>query len=210
MLFRVQQKKKGKQSNIKIYIQDSMWLCIPFYPEHIVREQKGQLNDWNRHLWLSNRVLVFAAGQKPVTNVYHIPKYLKIENGRMGYKANIHSRHLFYHDSWVKFKVFVLNNKNMTVNGSMSCHNITAFRIHPTLCFPVLRNTKSAGLKIFWHFWYAKHVYYAYLWVHHHQILWGFNCSTSYSLKLVVHVLYCPVKFKKKEAQYVYFISPNY
>ena len=78
-----------------------------------------------------------------------------------GYKANIHSRHLLYHDSWVKFKVFVLNNKNMTVNGSMSCHNITAFRIHPTLCFPVLRNTKSAGLKIFWHFWYAKHVYYA-------------------------------------------------
>ena len=38
-------------------------------------------------------------GQKPVTNVYHIPKYLKIENGHMGYKANIHSRHLLYHDS---------------------------------------------------------------------------------------------------------------
>ena len=115
-----------------------------------------------------------------VTNVYHIPKFLKIENERMGYKANIH---LLYHDSWVKFKVFVLNNKNMTVSGSMSCHNITAFRIHPILCFPVLRNTKSAGLKIFWHFWYAKHVYYAYLWVNHPQILWGFNCSTSYSLK---------------------------
>ena len=47
----------------------------------------------------------------------------------------------------------------------------------PTLCFPVLRNTKSAGLKIFWHFWYAKHVYYAYLWVNHPQILWVFNCS---------------------------------
>ena len=130
-----------------------MWLCISFYPEHIVREHKGQINDSNRHVWLSNRVIVFAAGQKPVTNVYHIPKYLKIENGRMGYKANIHSRHLLYHDSWVKFKVFVLNN------GSMSCHNITAFRIQPTLCFPVLRNTKSAGLKIFWHFWYAKHIY---------------------------------------------------
>ena len=45
-------------------------------------------------------------------------------------------------------EVFVLNNKNMTVNRSMSCHNITAFRIHPTLCFPVLRNTKSAGFLI--------------------------------------------------------------
>ena len=160
-----------------------MWRCISFHAEHIIREHKGQINDSNRHLWLSNRVLVFAARQKPVTNVYHIPKYLKIYNGRMGYKANIHSRHLLYHDSWVKVKVFVLNNKNMTVNGSMSCHNITAFRIHPTLCFIVLRNTKSAGLKIFWHFWYAKHVYYAYLWVNHPQILWVFNCSTPYSLK---------------------------
>ena len=157
-------------------IQDLMWLCISFYPEHIVREHKGQINDSNRHLWLSNHVLVFAAGQKPVTNVYHTPKYLILENGRMGYKANIHSRHLLYHDSWVKFKVFVLNNKNMTVNGSI-------FRIHPTLCFPVLRNTKSAGLKIFWHFWYAKHVYYAYLWVNHPQILRVFNWSTPYSLK---------------------------
>ena len=49
----------------------------------------------------------------------------------------------------MKFKVFVLNNKKMKVNGSMSCHNITVFRIHPTLRVPVLRNTKSAGLKIF-------------------------------------------------------------
>ena len=147
-----------------------MWLCISFYPEHIVREHKGQINDSNRHLWLSNRVLVFAAGQKPVTNVYHIPKYLKIENVRMGYKANIHSRHLLYHDSWVKFKVFALNNKNMTVNRIMSCHNITAFQIHPTLCFPVLRNRKSAALKIFWLFLIAKHLYDAYLWVNHPQI----------------------------------------
>ena len=156
----------------------STWRC--FLGSNRKRKESGPTEKNTR---LSNRVLVFAARQKPVTNVYHIPKYLKIENGRMGYKAKIHSRHLLYHDSWVKFKVFVLNNKNMTVNGSMSCHNITAFRIHPTLCFPVLRNTKSAGLKIFWHFWYAKHVYYAYLWVNHPQILWIFNCSTSYSLK---------------------------
>ena len=155
MLFRVQQNKKGKQSNRKKNTRLDVTLYLILSR---VREHKGQINDSNRHLWLSNRVLVFAAGQKPVTNVYHIPKYLKIENGRTGYKANIHSRHLLYHDSWVKFKVFVLNNKNMTVNGSMSCHNITAFRrrIHPTLCFPVLRMTKSAGLKIFLAFLICK------------------------------------------------------
>ena len=46
----------------------------------------------------------------------------------------------------LKFLYWII--RIMTVNGSMSCHNITAFRMHPTLCFPVLRNTKSAGLKM--------------------------------------------------------------